>query len=287
MKPLVFIGSSVEGLSIANAIQQGLQRFTYPKVWAQGVFGVSSITIDALLEQVAQNDFGVFVMTPDDVTNIRKANYHAARDNVLLEASLFMGRYGKKRVFLVKPMATADFHIPTDLLGLTFSEYDSGHATIDVRAAMGPVCTEVLAAINKVPNFEKDLSVSARVFRGGTNFPVKTWIEITNHGIRDVVLRANYFTYRTGLRPAPNAFSFGNPANRQFKFHFPDQGGHNQLTYLLRPNESTNVWVGVDPSYSDDDVTAAITAKNVAELHVTCTWLDQTDVTTRNYVIEI
>jgi Predicted nucleotide-binding protein containing TIR-like domain len=287
LKPLVFIGSSVEGLSVANAIQQGLQRYTYPKVWTQGVFGASSVTIDALIEQVAQNDFGVFVMTADDVVNIRKTNYHVTRDNVLLEGSLFMGRYGRERVFLVKPMGMSDFHIPTDLLGFTFSEYDPGHAKVDVRAAMGPVCTEILTAINKVPNFQNDVGVVVRIVRGGPTYPIKVWADITNHGTRDAVLRANYFTYGKGLRPAPNAAPYGNPANLQFKFHFPGPGGHSQLTYLVRPGQATNVWVGVDPSHRDPEITAAIAAKNVAELHVTCSWLEQKDVTIRNYVVEI
>jgi hypothetical protein len=287
VKPLVFIGSSVEGLPVASAIQQGLQRLTYPKVWTQGVFGASSFTIDALLEQVAQNDFAVFVMTPDDVMNIRKTNYHVARDNVLLEGSLFMGRYGRERVFLVKPMGMPDFHVPTDLLGLTFSEYDPSHANFDVSAAMGPVCTQILTAINKVPNFQNDLGIIVRLARGGTTHPAKVWVDVTNHGTRDVVLRANYLTYKAGLRPAPNAIPHGNPANLQFKFHFPGPGVHNQLTYLVRPGQATNVWVGVDPSHADAEITAAIESKIVAQLHMTCSWLEQRDVTIRNYVVEI
>jgi hypothetical protein len=287
LKPLVFIGSSVEGLALGNAIQQGLQRHTFPKVWTQGVFGPASITIDALLEHVAQNDFGVFIVTPDDVARIRAANYHVARDNVLLEGSLFMGRYGRERVFLVRPMGVPDFHIPTDLLGMTFAEYDPAHARVDVRAAVGPACTEIVDAISRVPNYESDLDFAISLRRGGQNYPAKVWAEITNYGARDVVLRANYFKYKPTLRRAPNAIPVGNPAKQEFRFNFPGHGTHDQLTYLLRPRQKTSVWVGVDPTHTDAEINGAITAIQVAELHMTCSWLSEKDVTMRNYVKEI
>jgi hypothetical protein len=274
-------------LAVANAIQQGLQRHTFPKVWTQSVFVPSSITIEALLEQVAQNDFGVFVMTPDDVAKIRTANYHIARDNVLFESALFMGRYGRERVFLVKPMNVADFHIPTDLLGLTFAEYDPVHARHDPKAAVGPACTDILSTIARVPDYESDLAFVVSLQKGGANYPAKVWVEITNHGKLDVVMRANYFKYKSVLRRAPNAVPVGNPVKEEFGFHFPGRGTHDQRTYLLRPREKTSIWVGVDPSHTDAEIDTAIAAVQVAELHMTCSWLREKDVTMRNYVKEI
>ena len=227
-----------------------MQGKTFPKVWTQNVFAPSSITIDALLKEVAQNDFGVFVMTADDVAKIRAANYHIVRDNVLFESALFMGRYGRQRVFLVKPMNASDFHIPTDLLGLTFAEYDPDHANRDVKAAVGPPCTDILTAITKVPNYQDELVFTVSLRRGGANYPLKVWVDITNHGKHDIVLRANYFKYKATLRQAPNAVPLGNPAKEEFGFHFPGQGMHDQLTYLLRPGEKLTVWIGVDPGPS-------------------------------------
>jgi hypothetical protein len=287
VKPYVFIGSSSEGLTIANAIQQGLQRYTYPKVWTQGVFDLSSITIDALLEQVAQNDFGVFVLTPDDIAQIRTVNYLVARDNVFLESSLFMGRYGRERVFLVKPMGPIDLHIPTDLLGMSFAVYDAEHAKRDPRAAVGSACTDIVHAIGKVPRYVSDLSFRVSLSKGGRNYPAKVWVDITNHGSMDVVLRANYFKYKATLRRAPNANPVGNPDSEEFEFCFPGQGTHDQKTYLLRPGRDTNVWVGVDPTHSDDEINAAIKAVQVADLHMTAYWLGEKDVKTRYLAPEI
>ena len=287
MKPTVFIGSSTEGMPVAKAIQQELQGRTFPKIWTQNVFVPSSIAIQVLLEQVAQNDFAVFVVTPDDVAKIRATNYHVARDNVLFEAALFMGRYGHDRVFLVRPIRGLDFHLPTDLLGFTFAEYDADHAKLDPRASVGPACTEVLNAIARVPDDERDIGFAVSLQRGGRNFPAKVWVDITNHGKHDVVLRANYFTYKPTLRRAQNAIIHGNPANGEFWFRFPGHGTHDQLTFLLRPGAKTNVWIGVHSTQSDADIQSAINASQVADLYFTCSWLREKDVTMRNYVREI
>ena len=97
MKPRVFVGSSVEGLLIANAVQQNLQHDAFCDVWTQGIFGLGQTTIDALLTAVTNHDFGVFVLSPDDVQVIRNNASAAPRDNVVLEAALFMGRYARDR----------------------------------------------------------------------------------------------------------------------------------------------------------------------------------------------
>ena len=40
-RPLMFIGSSTEGLSVARALQAELEHDVDAKVWDQGVFGLS------------------------------------------------------------------------------------------------------------------------------------------------------------------------------------------------------------------------------------------------------
>ena len=49
-RPSMFVGSSAEGLSVAEALQQNLDRVCEVVIWSQGVFGLGSGTLEALVE---------------------------------------------------------------------------------------------------------------------------------------------------------------------------------------------------------------------------------------------
>jgi predicted nucleotide-binding protein len=57
MKPKIFIGSSVEGLSVAYAIQQNLTQDAESTVWDQGIFELSKTSIESLTNVVERSDF--------------------------------------------------------------------------------------------------------------------------------------------------------------------------------------------------------------------------------------
>jgi predicted nucleotide-binding protein len=71
MKPKLFIGSSVEGMKVANAIQQNLEHDCHPTIWSHGNFQLSSTALDDLIVAVNTFHFAVFVFTPDDILKIR------------------------------------------------------------------------------------------------------------------------------------------------------------------------------------------------------------------------
>jgi predicted nucleotide-binding protein len=123
MKPRVFIGSSVEGLSIAYSIQQNLTHDAEVTVWDQGVFELSSATIESLLKILDDSDFGIFVFSNDDIKQIRGKELNTIRDNVLFEFGLFIGKLSRERVYFIIPTDT-ELHLPTDLLGITPGKFD-------------------------------------------------------------------------------------------------------------------------------------------------------------------
>ena len=75
MKPRIFIGSSVEGLTAAYSVQQNLTHDAEITVWDQGVFELSKTTIESLMNVLKQSDFGIFIFSPDDISKIRNKEY--------------------------------------------------------------------------------------------------------------------------------------------------------------------------------------------------------------------
>lgn len=151
MKPKIFIGSSVEGLPVAKAIQTNLDHYAFTEIWSQIDFTLSSTMLESLIEQANNSDFAIFVFTPDDALNIRNNDVKAVRDNVLFEMGLFIGAISRDKVYFIKPRGE-DLHIPTDLWGITSGEYDPVHHNL--TASLGPFCTKVEALIKKLFVFE-------------------------------------------------------------------------------------------------------------------------------------
>lgn len=157
-KPKAFVGSSVEGLPIAEEIQGCLQYSAKVNIWTQSIFRPSTFTLEALLNASENSDFGVFILTPDDIVRLRNEEYKCPRDNVIFELGLFIGKLGRERNFLITPTDQADFHLPTDIKGLTRVTFDSVRLREDLPAALGPVCAEIKKEIQRLgivrPRFE-------------------------------------------------------------------------------------------------------------------------------------
>ena len=136
-KPKVFIGSSVEGLDFAYAIQETLER-------------------DNLLDGLDDFDFGVFVFNPDDLVRIRGAERLKTRDNVVFELGLFVGRLGKERCFIVIPSENEDLELPTDLLGITPGTFEPDRQDKNLQAAVGPACNKVRKSMGKLGLVKKE-----------------------------------------------------------------------------------------------------------------------------------
>jgi CAP12/Pycsar effector protein, TIR domain len=143
MKPRIFIGSSTEALDIAYAIQENLDYDSNSTVWTQGIFEISSNSLDDLVNALNNFDFGIFVFKPDDITEMRNKKSNTVRDNVIFELGLFIGKLGKKRVFFVLPESTSDFHLPTDLLGVNPGKYNDKRDDKNLQAALGPFCNQI------------------------------------------------------------------------------------------------------------------------------------------------
>lgn len=149
MRKRVFVGSSGEAMGVCRAIQQELDRDFDVTIWDQGVFRPTYDAIDSLRRALDASDAGIFVLTPDDRTEMRGRVDPTARDNVIFELGMFLGRLGVSRTFVLAPRK-AVMHLPTDLGGITVVHYDAERFTRERRAAVGPACTQIALAIDAI-----------------------------------------------------------------------------------------------------------------------------------------
>jgi len=153
MKPKIFIGSTVEGLELADAVQQNLEHVADTTIWNQGIFSLSGNTLDDLLNSLNEYDYGIFIFKPDDKSTIREEEYNTIRDNVIFELGLYFGRLGRKKVFYLIPRNYPKLHLPTDLGGVTAGTYDYERLQRDgnTQAIVGSFCTEIKKSLKSIP----------------------------------------------------------------------------------------------------------------------------------------
>jgi hypothetical protein len=143
IKPRLFIGSSVEGLKVAYAIQKELEYDSDPTVWKQGIFKPGSFPLTSLINAINNSDFAIFVFTSDDIAIIREKKISVIRDNIIFEFGLFVGGLGKDRVFFVKPRNASKLHLPTDLAGVIPGTYNNKRPDNNLCSALAPFCEDV------------------------------------------------------------------------------------------------------------------------------------------------
>jgi len=143
--PQVFIISSAEALPIAREIQSALGHDATVTLWTNGVFFASDYPVDSLEAAVDQSDFAIAVAQPDDTSISRSVESKIARDNVIFELGLFMGRLGRKRTILFQPKGQ-ELKLPSDLLGLTPINYRIGRKE-EMAALIGTACNEARKVI--------------------------------------------------------------------------------------------------------------------------------------------
>ncbi|QZD86676.1 TIR domain-containing protein [Qipengyuania psychrotolerans] len=153
-KPRIFIASSTESLDTSYAVQENLEHDTEITVWTQGVFEPSRYAMDDLASQLEESDFAIFVLAPEDVTIIRGEEHRTARDNVIFELGLFIGRLGRERCFILVPRSNKELHLPSDLLGITPLTYEADRTDGNLVASIGPSANKVRRAVERLGRFK-------------------------------------------------------------------------------------------------------------------------------------
>lgn len=126
MKRKIFIGSSKEGLEIANHVSDIISRacgdWLEVILWTDGgVFQMNKSTLDSLISVSRRFDYGLLIATRDDRATIRRQKFWIPRDNVMFEMGMFLGSLGLTRAFLFVENSNK---LPTDYNGITVGYFN-------------------------------------------------------------------------------------------------------------------------------------------------------------------
>lgn len=141
MKPRIFIGSSSEGKKKALFIKEHLSDVAVCELWDEGFFENNNAYLQALEGGATLFDFAIMVATKDDVQLKRDRLETIARDNIIFEFGLYIGRLGKSRSFFFKEKG---LDLPSDLLGITLQEFTTN------KKAKGKTLEEVCQKLKEV-----------------------------------------------------------------------------------------------------------------------------------------
>ena len=134
-------------MPIARRLKELLATDLRIDVWDEGtIFGLSEATLESLEAAVLKYQFALFVFTPDDQLQSRGQTKTVARDNVLFELGLFVGKLTRRRAFVIRPAAST-ISLPTDLAGITTATYDSGEHDAAGVPRMDTACAAILRAV--------------------------------------------------------------------------------------------------------------------------------------------
>ena len=121
-QPRIFVGSSGKcaDAGVIDEIASGLEDVAAPVKWTD-LFKTNDITIEALVEEAQRADFGLFVFAKDDSGESKGKPMRFPRDNVVMEAGMFIAALGRKRVFILVEKGAK---VPSDLLGVNLPSFE-------------------------------------------------------------------------------------------------------------------------------------------------------------------
>ena len=161
----IFIGSSSESRHVVSKVLQIISEIppieeltVVARPWyANDVFTLGDVAIESVEREAESTDLAIFIFGDGDELTFRHSKYMCPRDNVVFEAGLFMGKLGRKKVFLLTPIKEAvvnglPFKSVSDLNGLTV-------VYCDTRDLPGGFSREVVLKIKEaiINMMKKDL----------------------------------------------------------------------------------------------------------------------------------
>lgn len=138
-RPNMFIASSTKGLDCAEAVASQFKDDVDVDIWTnEDVFKLNTSYLETLLNRASYSDFAVALFTADDTAVIKDKAARVARDNVIFEFGLFLGRLGLDRTFFIMER---DVELFSDWAGIKSAKFSRNSLDVDIRAACDKIRT--------------------------------------------------------------------------------------------------------------------------------------------------
>ena len=167
-KKKIFIGSSKKEESLAKKARIILEKeFPFEvivwtdELWEKGTFRLNSSTLDGLMKATLRCDFGLMIGTKDDKVEVKGQEKFKARDNVIFELGLFMGRVGLTHVaFAVEH----DLDVMSDADGICLAYFDK-HKRDSFKSAINKAGVYFTNAPQTLANFFPSATLAATYYK--------------------------------------------------------------------------------------------------------------------------
>ena len=107
-RPVVFIGSTLAGLSVARELETALKSDGWDiRVWSDGPYGIGKSSAESLVAQLSHLDFGVLLLTQADLPALAGGDQRV-REALVFQAGLLAGTLGRDGALVARAQGLGD-----------------------------------------------------------------------------------------------------------------------------------------------------------------------------------
>lgn len=152
LRPRILLLSSSEALERAKQVRDSIPESFEVVLWnTVEALPIGSIVLQSLITATYHFDFGIFLLTADDLRISRGSAANVPRDNVIFELGLFLGLSSVRRAFVIQPyqsnVEASSLRLPSDLEGVVTARYSIQEGS---SPTIEDACRATVASMEKI-----------------------------------------------------------------------------------------------------------------------------------------
>lgn len=119
-----------------------------------------------------------------------------------------------------------------------------------------------------IHNFYIDTKIAS--YPDNQTYPKIIEIELRNHTNEPLYVLSEGFLFGDAILPSPHGAKDAATGAYEVKFEGRQPGELSEIDTLVRPNQRITTWIPVEPNQSDQTLSAALSARTVGLLRLSC-----------------